>query len=150
MNITIDLRFARLPCGGRTYTSELACHLLQLQKQDQWQFLFNPGCEFQQPLADSLVQIGESGAGSGDVSFTEVGSGCLTLRQHWEFMRSRRRYEIYHYLHFDMPLGVKADAAVVTIHDLYPLTLPGYPRRCAPLSVVRLVLPYPVNPEHPG
>jgi len=31
-----------------------------------------------------------------------------------------------HYLHFDMPLGMKADAMVMTVQDLYPLTLPGY------------------------
>lgn len=95
MNIAIDLRFARLPCGGRTYTSELACHLFALQSQDQWRFLFNPDCEFQLPLVESLKNAHTSCGGSGDLVFEEVGSSCLTLRQHLEFMRSRRRYGIY-------------------------------------------------------
>lgn len=34
--------------------------------------------------------------------------------------------QLYHYLHFDMPLGMRGIPLVVTIHDLYPLTVDGY------------------------
>ncbi len=52
--------------------------------------------------------------------------GCLSLGHHLEFRHFQDDSDVYHYPHFDMPLGLKGPSLVLTIHDLYPLTLPGY------------------------
>jgi len=118
MRISFDLRFASLPGGGRVYAQKLLPALVREYPELQWRIYHNPQCRFQQEIIRQIK--GEA------MELRAVRSRCLSLGQHREFLRFRDNADLYHYLHFDAPLGMRGIATVVTIHDLYPLTVKGY------------------------
>ncbi len=148
--ISIDIRFAHLAGGGRVYAAKLLSGLLRQYPRQSWRVYYNPTCQHQQKIIQSVSSIGGGGI-SADINANSVNgtngvnhdnhinkeSGtllnlqpvrahCLTLAQHVEFLRYRDKGRLYHYLHFDAPLGMRHIPLVITIHDLYPLTVPGY------------------------
>ena len=126
MKINLDLRMARLPCGGRTYTTELSRGLLALGTDDQFEFYHNPWCEYQQGLVAQIREAYPERVSDGQIRFTDIEPACLTLKHHFAFGGKGKDADVSHYLHFDMPLSMKSQALVQTIHDLYPLCIPRY------------------------
>jgi len=122
MKISIDVRFARLAGGGRVYANRLVPSLVKEHPRNRWRFYHNPWCKYQQELLERVrqIQVGDN------IETIAVRSGCLSLAQHLEFLRFRDDAALYHYLHFDMPLGMRQIPLVITIHDLYPLVVAGY------------------------
>ncbi len=145
MKISLDLRFARLPCGGRTYTTELTRHLLQIPSDDQWHFYHNPWCTSQQEIITQIQADHLDRVTDGQITFTEIQKPSLTLAHHLSFRGQGRKTDLYHYLHFDMPCSMKAPAQVITIHDLYPLTIPRY---CSQLKKLYFYLVTRRNARH--
>ncbi len=125
MKISYDLRFAHLPGGGGVYTAELLKALVRTRPQIQWKIYHNSESRRQQTVITELLKEGP------DLELAAVKAPCLSVRQHWEFRKFHDNMDLYHYPHFDMPLGMRGIPLVMTIHDLYPLTLPGY---CSPLK----------------
>ena len=126
MKISVDLRFADLPCGGRTYVSHTVGALLGIGEPMHWRFYYN---RWSVPQVEILERIQRDFAGrieAGEIEFTAVRSGCLSVMQHAEFLFRRDDSDLYHYPHFDMPLTMRGAALVTTIHDVYPLKLAGY------------------------
>lgn len=126
LTISLDLRFAHLPGGGRVYVQKLAPALVATHPQIHWRLYHNRFCPHQQQiiqlLRNSLAQHNQSD----NLQLRPVGSKCLSLKQHLEFLHFHDDANLYHYLHFDLPLGMRGVPLVVTIHDLYPLTVPNY------------------------
>ncbi|OPZ99489.1 MAG: D-inositol 3-phosphate glycosyltransferase [Planctomycetes bacterium ADurb.Bin412] len=125
MKISFDLRFAHLPGGGGVYTAELLKALVRTRPQIRWHIYHNPESRRQQAV---ITELSNEGA---NLETTAVKAPCLSVRQHWQFRTFHDDADVYHYPHFDMPLGMRGIPLVMTIHDLYPLTLPGY---CSPLK----------------
>lgn len=125
MKISFDLRFAHLPGGGGVYTAELLKALVQTRPEIPWKIYHNPESRRQQAI---IAELQNKGA---NLEPTAVKAPCLSLRQHWEFRKFKDNKDLYHYPHFDMPLGMRGIPLVMTIHDLYPLTLPDY---CSPMK----------------
>lgn len=126
MKISFDLRFAHLPGGGRVYAWKLLRTLIKQYPQIEWKLYYNPWSQPQNEILLKLRQKHSSGKEQYRWQIQPVHSACLTLRQHIEFLRFRDDADVYHYLHFDMPLGIRTRSPLMTIHDLYPLTVPGY------------------------
>jgi len=126
LTISLDLRFAHLPGGGRVYAQKLAPALVATHPQVHWRLYHNRCCPHQQQiiqqLRNSLIQQNQPV----NLELHPVSSKCLSLKQHLEFLHFHDDADLYHYLHFDLPLGIRGLPLVVTIHDLYPLTVPGY------------------------
>ncbi len=125
MKISYDLRFANLPCGGRTYV-QIIYALVKNHPDCHWVLYYNPWCSSQTEIVDKLSELYPSRVESGEICFVTVQAACLSLKHHIEFRKFNDDSDLYHYLHFDMPLGIKANRHLVTVHDLYPITLPGY------------------------
>jgi glycosyltransferase involved in cell wall biosynthesis len=125
MKISFDLRFAHLPCGGRTHV-QVIFSLIAMHPQTHWRLYYNDWCDSQMEIVGRLRSLHSRPVEQGDIEFVPVKRGCLTLGQHVEFFKFRDDATLYHYLNFDMPVGMRGIARVVTIHDLYPLTLAGY------------------------
>jgi len=121
MKIALDLRFASLPGGGFVYADKLIPALIRLYPQVRWLLYHNPHCPAQQDIITRHALHQKS-----HVRFCPVRSACLSLKQHLEFLSIRDDADLYHYLHFDMPLGIRRGSLVLTVHDLYPLTVPNY------------------------
>jgi len=131
--ISFDLRFAHLPGGGYAYVTQLLPALLELCPHIRWRLYYNPASAAQQSILQRLRGDGHRGPTDGppqrhgpEIELRPVRSNCLSLRQHLEFRRFRDDASLYHYPHFDMPLGMRNIPLVITIHDLYPLIVPGY------------------------
>jgi alpha-1,3-rhamnosyl/mannosyltransferase len=125
MEIGFDIRFAALPGGGRVYVKRLLTKLVEVYPQEDWRLYYHPWCEQQQDIIKEL-QTKSEGKTKGQMELVPVRSGVLSLGQHIEFRKVPIKGDVYHYPHFDLPLGAKGAALVVTIHDVYPLTDPGY------------------------
>ncbi len=125
MKISFDLRFAHLPWGSWFYVSEVIDVLVREHPETYWRIYHNPSSPPQQEIVRRLnARLAENPAVK--IEFRPVKYPCLTLGQHWEFRRFHDDADVYHYLHFDMPLGMREPKRVMTIHDLYPLVLAGY------------------------
>jgi len=122
LTISIDIRLAHLPGGGRSYAQKLLPELVRLHPRARWRVYCNRACRAQEAILRGLSAAREVGA----VEVRAVRSPPLSLRQHAEFRRFRDDASLYHYPHFDLPLGMRGLPLVMTIHDLYPLTAPGY------------------------
>jgi len=129
MKISYDLRFAHLPGGSWPYVSQLIWILVRDHPETQWRIYHNPWSVPQQEIIQHLQQEHPSQAGTAGIDYRPVHCGCLSIRHHIEFLGVRDDACVYHYPHFDSPLGMRRIPLVVTIHDLYPLVLPGY---CSP------------------
>ncbi|MBN2211288.1 MAG: glycosyltransferase family 4 protein [Sedimentisphaerales bacterium] len=125
MKVSFDLRFAHLPWGSWFYVSEVIDVLVREHPETVWRIYHNPSSPPQQDIIQRLQTYTAKG-GTATMEFQPVKYPCLTLRQHWEFRRFHDDADVYHYLHFDMPLGMHGPKLVMTIHDLYPLVLEGY------------------------
>ena len=128
MRISYDLRFANLPCGGRTYV-QIIYALIADHTQTCWRLYYNSWCDSQMEIIQRLQQLYPQRFKLSEIECVPVKKGCLTLGHHLDFFKFTDDAALYHYLHFDMPLGMRKIKQVVTIHDLYPLTLKGYCRR---------------------
>jgi len=126
LTIAIDLRFASLPGGGRVYMQKLLPALVAQDPNTHWQVFTNSDCPHQQKIIQhAQKQIAEQQSPN-QIEIIPVRSLCLSLRQHIEFRRLPKNADLYHYPHFDMPLTMRDLPLVITIHDIYPLTVPGY------------------------
>ncbi len=56
-----------------------------------------------------------------------INASPLTLKHHFSFFSVflTEQLDVYHYPHFDMPLGQRYPS-VVTVHDLHPISIAGY------------------------
>lgn len=122
MRISFDLRFAHLSGGAAVYTANLFENLVTQYPQTSWRVYYNRHSPLQQELLNRLYSTEEHRR----IETRPVRSSCLTLRHHVEFLAVRDDADLYHYPHFDAPLGLGKVPLVVTIHDLYPLTVGGY------------------------
>ena len=124
MKVSYDLRFAHLPCGSWPYVANVIEILMGEHPETQWRVYHNDWSPPQQEIVETLRSrfSGENGR----LELRKVKARCLSLRHHLEFSRIHDDADVYHYLHFDLPLGMRRIPLVVTIHDLYPLVLPGY------------------------
>lgn len=123
--ISFDLRFAHLPGGSWPYVSNVIPILIREHPEITWRLYYNPWSPPQQEILNNLhTEFAQSADHT--MELRAVRGGCLSLRQHLEFLRCRDDADLYHYLHFDMPLGMRHLPLVMTIHDLYPITVPGY------------------------
>ncbi len=121
MKISYDLRFAHLPGGGGVYTAQLLKALVRARPEVTWKVYHNPDSRPQSTIIKELeAERGER------IELAAVKAPCLSVRQHWEFRKFREDANLYHYPHFDLPWGMRDVPLVMTIHDLYPLTLPDY------------------------
>ena len=126
MKVSYDLRFAHLPCGSWPYVSQVIEIMSREYPQTQWKIYHNPTSQPQQDIVRRLKSLcGNAGHGN-QFTYQPVKYKCLSIGHHIEFLRFNDDCDVYHYLHFDMPLGMRKIPLVVTIHDLYPLVLPGY------------------------
>ncbi len=127
MNISYDLRFAHLPCGSWPYVYNAIKLMSAAHPADHWRVYYN---DYDQPQLRIVGLLREQEQAkpelAGRYEFVPVKHTCLSWQHHLEFGRVSDPSEVYHYLHFDMPLGMKGPALVVTVHDLYPLVLPNY------------------------
>ena len=122
LKIAYDLRFAHRPGGGSVYTSQLLQLLVQNYTDTQWRLIYNPDSQPQQDIIKNLQNLPHNPA----IDLLPVRSPILGVRQHLEFFRCRPDADLYHYTHFDAPVGLRQVPLVLTILDLYPLTLPNY------------------------
>ena len=129
MKISFDLRFAHRSGGAAVYTARLLGALVHLYPDEQWQIYHNPASQPQQQILQSLARLSRTSQSPLDLQLRPIRSGCLSLSQHAEFYFIRDDACLYHYPHFDLPLGLRNIPLVMTIHDLYPLTIPRY---CSP------------------
>ena len=125
LKIAYDLRFAHRPGGGSVYTSQLLQFMAQNYSDTQWCLIYNPDSQPQQNIIKNLQNLPHNPV----IDLLPVRSPILSLRQHLEFFRRRLDADLYHYTHFDAPIGLRQAPLVLTILDLYPLTLPDY---CSP------------------
>lgn len=133
IKIAFDLRFASLPGGGRVYIQKLFPALVELYPHAKWQVFTNSPCPHQQEIIQRAQKFITEQESQNEIEIIPIRSSCLSLRQHAEFRRLPKNADLYHYPHFDLPLGMREMPLVITIHDLYPLTVPGYcsaPKRC--------------------
>ena len=126
MRISYDLRFAHLPCGSLPYVSNVIRILVRRHPETSWRIYHNTWSAPQQEIVRLLQRDQDNQTEKGRIDYRPVRFGCLSLRHHLEFLRYHDDADLYHYLHFDLPLGMRKIPVVVTIHDLYPLVLPGY------------------------
>ena len=122
MSITIgyDLRFARLPHGGKT-TCQILPYLVGNNRNCKWVIYYNKDCAFQQAIIKDVISTDID-----CITLRAVRSDVLSLSQHLEFLFIKDKIDVYHYLHFDMPISVTTIPSVMMIHDLYPLVLEEY------------------------
>ena len=125
LKIAYDLRFAHRPGGGSVYTCQLLQLLVQNYPDTQWRLIYNPDSQSQKDIIENLQKLPHHPG----IDLLPVRSPILSLRQHFEFLRCRPDADLYHYTHFDAPVGLRRIPLVLTILDLYPLTLPDY---CSP------------------
>ncbi len=126
MKISFDLRLAALPGGGRVYARNLFPELVAMAPAEDWTIYHNPDCPAQrQIISQARSRLEESGLDP-SLELQAVRHRTLSLRHHLEFRKFRDSNDLYHYLHFDMPLGMRNLPLVMTIHDLYPLTVENY------------------------
>ncbi|MCF7958660.1 MAG: glycosyltransferase family 4 protein [Phycisphaerae bacterium] len=123
MKVSFDIRFAHLPCGSWPYVSNVLWLMVADHPESQWRIYHNPWSPPQQDIINRLKKINLD---PGRIEYIPIKNGCLSLGHHLEFRPIQDDSDVYHYPHFDMPLGLKGPSLVMTIHDLYPLTLPGY------------------------
>jgi glycosyltransferase involved in cell wall biosynthesis len=126
LTIAIDLRFASLPGGGRVYMQKLLPALVAQDSNIHWQVFTNTDCSYQQEIIQHAQNCIAEKSYPNEIEIIPVRSSCLSLRQHIEFRRLPKTADLYHYPHFDTPLATRDLPLVITIHDLYPLTVPGY------------------------
>lgn len=126
LTIALDLRFASLPGGGRVYMQKLLPALVTLDPNIHWQVFTNTDCPHQQEIIQHAQTLLAEQQSPHEIEIIPVRSPCLSLRQHIEFRRLPKNADLYHYPHFDLPLAMRNLPLVITIHDLYPLTVPGY------------------------
>lgn len=122
LKIAYDLRFAHRLGGGSVYTSQLLQLLVQNYPDTQWLLINNPDSQPQQNLIQNLQNLPHHPV----IDLLPIRSPILSLRQHLEFFHCRFDADLYHYTHFDAPVGLRQAPLVLTILDLYPLTLPNY------------------------
>ena len=125
LSIAYDLRFAHRTGGGAVYTSQLLQFLVKEHHPVEWRIFYNPASQSQQKIIRRLRNFPNHPT----LNLQPVHSPLLSLRQHWEFLRHRPEVDLYHYPHFDAPLGLRKIPLVLTVHDLYPLTVADY---CSP------------------
>jgi len=125
MKVSYDLRFAHLPGGSWFYVSELIELMVRAHSETAWRIYHNPYSPPQQEIIRRLDLLREE-KDSAAIEYQPVKHPCLTLGQHREFRHFHDDADVYHYLHFDMPLGMRGPKLVMTIHDIYPLVLEGY------------------------
>jgi glycosyltransferase involved in cell wall biosynthesis len=125
LRIAYDLRFTNLTGGGAVYTSQLLQFLIKNHLSARWLIFYNPDSQSQQKIIYHLCNLPHKPR----INPQPVRSPILALRQHLEFLRQRPDANLYHYPHFDAPLGLRHIPLVLTIYDLYPLTIKGY---CSP------------------
>jgi len=125
MKISFDLRLAHLAGGGEEYARQLLRELVGRHPESGWRIYYNDWCPQQKEI---LRQIKEKlpPANKENLQLQPVRTGSLSLGQHAEFLRFRDESNLYHYPHFDLPLGMRHKRLVLTIHDLYPLTVANY------------------------
>jgi glycosyltransferase involved in cell wall biosynthesis len=126
LTIALDLRFASLPGGGRAYMQKLLPALVTQDPNTQWQVFTNANCPHQQEIIRQAQMLLTEQQSHHHIEIIPVRSPCLSLRHHVEFRRLPKTADLYHYPHFDLPLTMRDLPLVITIHDLYPLTVPGY------------------------
>ena len=100
--------------------------LVKNYPETKWQVFTNIGCPHQQEIIQRAQKLITEQESQNEIEIIPVRSSCLSLQQHTEFRRLPKNADLYHYPHFDMPLGIVDMPLVITIHDLYPLTVPGY------------------------
>lgn len=94
--------------------------------QNCWSIYYNPWCETQTGILGSLEGLPGAGANGSHINRCPVRAEMLSLAQHLEFFTHRCQADLYHYPHFDLPVGLQKVRLVITIHDLYPLIIDGY------------------------
>ncbi|MBI9017148.1 MAG: glycosyltransferase family 4 protein [Phycisphaerae bacterium] len=129
MKISYDFRFANLPCGSWPYVSNVIAIIAREYPLTQWNIYHNSWCASQMRIVNIIKD--DFAAEHDRFNFIPVKNTCLSLKHHLEFAKFKDDADLYHYLHFDMPLGMKGLPLICTIHDLYPLVLDGY---CSPLK----------------
>jgi len=125
MKISFDLRFAHLPGGGRVYVRRLITTLLPEYPDNHWVLYHNRWCPHQQEIIRGLYSLVLPEC-YGNIELRSVHAPILSLRHHIEFLRFHDTSELYHYPHFDLPLGLRRVPIMITLHDLYPLSDVGY------------------------
>ena len=123
--VSFDLRFAHLPGGSWPYVSNVVPILIREHPEITWRLYHNPWSPPQQEIL-RLLQTEFGPSPDHNIELRPIRAGCLSLRHHLEFLSCRDDADLYHYPHFDLPLGLRRLPLVITIHDLYPLTVPDY------------------------
>ena len=126
MKIGYDLRFAHFPGGGGVYTAQLLQELVRIHPESRWSIYYNRWSEHQREIVRRLEEQQRAHPDNPALELLAVRAPMLSLRQHLEFLFCRPKVDLYHYPHFDLPVGLGAVPVVLTIHDLYPVLLEGY------------------------
>jgi hypothetical protein len=122
MSITIgyDLRFATLPRGGKT-ACQLLPTLINIDPNAHWLIYHNNDCPLQQAIINDVMH-----AHNDRIQLREIRSRVLSSTHHITFLFLNDKFDVYFYLHFDMPISVTGVPALIMIYDLYPLVLYRY------------------------
>lgn len=117
LKIGIDARPLTLGGAGQ-YTSALIRGILKIDTDNSY-VIFTSDDVIKKKLLEGLNHP--------NVKTVNIKTDSLTLKQHIIFLISNpaKGLDLYHYPHFDMPI-TRFNKSVITIHDLYPLVLPGY------------------------
>lgn len=120
MRIGIDARMADWTGVGR-YTRGLLRGLTAIDKNNDYFLIANHISAHLLPVADNFSMIEADSPVMSLAGFREVGR-----------LASKAKVDIFHALHFPVPLGYRGKIAV-TLHDLipldYPAAMPGFARR---------------------
>jgi len=122
---SFDIRFASRSGGCTVYTAQLIRAMVREYPDVRWRLYANTGSGPQEDLIRRIRE--ENGISPEEERMQAVPcrTGALGLGQHVEFLRFRDDAALYHYPHFDAPLGMRGIPLVMTIHDLYPMTIAG-------------------------
>jgi alpha-1,3-rhamnosyl/mannosyltransferase len=116
MNVLLDMRVLPLS-GAGVATRELVRALLSLPNAPRLTLLVHPAVQGHPEIAE-LTQ--------GGADLRRFPYGMLTAGQHLPWLASHLRGAgLFHGTHFDVPWTAPSPL-VVTIHDLFPLDIPGY------------------------
>ncbi|MBN1483089.1 MAG: glycosyltransferase family 4 protein [Chloroflexia bacterium] len=119
MNVVIDARLI-LPrtTGIGTYLCGLARGLRQIEGEHHFEYWLQPALP-----ADHAIH----GLAGGSLVLRQVPLAHMNLRQQWQIpaLLRRRRPDVYHYPHFDLP-WLAPVPTVATIHDLKYIAWPQF------------------------
>lgn len=116
MRIGFDARLIGFS-GAGVYTYNLLRNLLRIDLENDY-LIFTDRSTYDSTLTSLNTE---------NSKVLAINASPLTLKHHLSFIPVflANQLDVYHYPHFDMPLG-QYYPSVVTVHDLYPISITGY------------------------